>query len=40
MEEEPYPWREALISCGVLTLTAGLMLSLLVMAAALVLIWS
>jgi hypothetical protein len=38
--KEPYPWRAALLSCGVLALTAGLIASLLAIATALVLFWS
>jgi hypothetical protein len=38
--ENPYPWREALLSCGVLVLTAGLMLGLLAITAALLFFWS
>jgi hypothetical protein len=38
--EEPYPYREAVVSCAVLVVTAGLFMLLLVIAAVLVVFWS
>jgi hypothetical protein len=38
--EESYPYREALVSCGVMAVTAALFMFLLVIAATLVVFWS
>jgi len=38
--EESYPYREALVSCGVMILTAGLFMALLGIAAILIVFWS
>ncbi len=37
---KPYPWREALLSCGILALVACLFIGLLALTTAALLLWS